>query len=130
MSALVSSFYPVRHWNRPTCPPLPTRSAITQCSSLCCILQRVAQSVPPGEARTPAESPASRSRACLEGSRCQPSQQAFALFRSEPITNRHTQPLGTLYPANTGRQVCAEQTAISSLVGQSPDCSQTQVDGR
>jgi hypothetical protein len=27
----------------------------------------------------------------------------------------------------SSRQVCAEQAAISSLVGQSPDCSQTQV---
>ena len=43
-------------------------------------------------------------------------QQALALFRSEPIANRHTQSLGTLHPANPGSQVCTEETTIGSLV--------------
>ncbi len=55
-------------------------------------------------------------------------QQALALFGSEPIANGHSQPFCTLYPANASSQVCTEETAISSLVGQPPDGSQTQVD--
>src|ERR1035438_6179369 len=56
-------------------------------------------------------------------------QQALALFGTEPIANGHSQPFCALYPANSSGQVCAEQAAISSLVGEPPDCSQTQVYG-
>jgi len=52
----------VRMW-----PPLPARSAMTQCSSLCLCLQRAMQSIPLGGDRNPAEWPMWHSLAYLEG---------------------------------------------------------------
>jgi len=69
-----SSFYPIRDWNGSYVAALADKIGYDQCSSPSAVcLPRVTQSVPPGGARTPAESPVWHSRACLEGLRRPPS---------------------------------------------------------
>jgi hypothetical protein len=100
----------VRMW-----PPLPTRSAMTQCSSLLYVFIRVVQSTPRGGDRNPTELPTWIVSLTAKGRTVCRQQQALALFGTEAIANGRSQPFCTLYPANSGGQVCAQQAAISSL---------------
>ena len=71
--------------------------------SLLQVFKCVMRSVPPYEARNPAELPTWRSHVCLAGScRLPLSQKTLALFRSKPIADMHTQLLRTLNAANAG----------------------------
>src|SRR5262249_24472544 len=57
-------------------------------------------------------------------------QKSFPLLGGEPISHPYTQPSYSLHPADASSQFRAQQAGIGSLVSNSPDSRETQVDRR
>src|SRR5262245_18688314 len=114
-----------------TCPLLPTRSAITQCSSRCWIDST--RSVNNSARRSP--QPIQHGDHCIvtQLTRCRERRvlkQPAALLACQPIAQPNADPPYAFHATNARREFRTQESDIGGLVRDTADRGESQVDGR
>jgi len=112
-----------------TCPALPSKSTIAQCSSRCC---RSSILRPTASCRLSPTRRQQRKKCSISFPFETPAiwhlPKRVSLFYGQPVSKANTQFLHTFDAANACREIRTEQAAIGSFVDEPPHSAQAEVD--